>query len=221
MGLKLEDKFVVAAGIEPTWAMLLDLSRVASCLPGATVEPGAEEHAYRGSMRVKFGPVTVDYKGTALLEHVDEAERVVVVAVDGKETRGQGSASARIRNRLVAEGGATRVHVETELSVTGRPAQFGRGIMQDVAAQILGEFAGRLSELLGETAAVESEEAPGESRPVVEAAAPSPPERFEQPAALDLSRAVGGALAGRIARSFGLAAAILLVLRLLRRRPSR
>src|SRR5436190_23880312 len=108
MALKLENEFVVTAGIEPTWAMLLDLGRVAPCLPGAAVEPGEQAGSYRGSMRVKLGPVTVDYKGTAQLEDIDERARTVVVAVEGKETRGQGSASARIRNSLIAEGDSTR-----------------------------------------------------------------------------------------------------------------
>jgi len=217
MALKLENEFVVAAGIEPTWAMLLDLSRVASCLPGATVEPGESEGSYRGSMRVKFGPVTVDYKGTAQIEQVDEAGRTVVVTVEGKETRGQGSASARIRNRLTAEDDTTRVQVETELSVTGRPAQFGRGIMQDVSAQILNEFATRLSKLLGEAGA-QPDEAPA-SQP--ETAAPAPETRAEPAPALDLTHAIRGALAGRIARALGIVALAGFFARLVRRRRRR
>jgi carbon monoxide dehydrogenase subunit G len=222
MALKLENEFVVAAGIEPMWAMLLDLSRVAPCLPGATIEPGDAEGSYRGSMRVKFGPVTVDYKGTAQLEQVDEAERVVIVAVEGKETRGQGSASARIRNQLVAEGDSTRVRVETELSVTGRPAQFGRGIMQDVSAQILNEFAGRLSKLLSEPAAPEADP-PAASPPDSAALPPERPAPSPESAepALDLTRAVRGALVGRLARSLGIVAVAGLFVRLLRRRRRR
>jgi carbon monoxide dehydrogenase subunit G len=207
MPLKLENEFVVAAGIEPTWSILLDLSQVAPCLPGATVEPGEPEGSYRGSMRVKLGPVTVDYKGTAQLEHVDEAERVVVVAVEGKETRGQGSASATIRNHLIAEGDTTRVRVETELNVTGRPAQFGRGIMQDVSAHILGEFAACLSKLLSESGAT-----PATPQ------TPTPSAEVVQPAsALDVTRAVRGALVGRITRSLGIAAATRFVVSLARR----
>jgi len=148
MALKLENEFVVVAPVEPTWRTLLDLERVAGCLPGATIQRTEEPGTYAGSMRVKLGPVSMSYRGTAKLESVDEAAHTAVIAVQGKETRGQGSASATIRNHLVDEGGATRVHVETELSVTGRPAQFGRGIMQDVAASMLADFARRLSELL-------------------------------------------------------------------------
>src|SRR5436309_1789608 len=111
MALKLENEFVVAAGIEPTWAMLLDLSRVSDCLPGAKVEPGEDDGVYRGTMRVKLGPVTVDYAGTAELTDVDESARRVVVLVEGRETRGQGTASARITSTLTPRGDATHVAV--------------------------------------------------------------------------------------------------------------
>ena len=150
MALKLENEFVVQAPVEPTWETLLDLERVAGCLPGATIEASPEQGTYDGSMRVKLGPVSLSYKGTARLELVDDATHTAVFAVQGREARGQGSASATIRNRLVPADGATRVLVETELSVTGRPAQFGRGIMQDVAASMLTDFAGCLSRLLAQ-----------------------------------------------------------------------
>jgi len=175
MALTLENEFVVAAGIEPTWRLLLDLERVSGCLPGATVEPGGEDGQLLGTMRVKLGPIAMTYKGTARLDAVDEAARTAVVAVEGKETKGQGSASARIRSTLAPEGEATRVRVETELNVTGRPAQFGRGIMQDVAAKMLADFADCLSRTLAD--------AP-------EAEAPAP--------ALDLAPAVGGVVADRL-----------------------
>src|SRR5690242_7333674 len=109
MALTLENEFVVSAGLEPTWRLLVDLERVSRCLPGAAVEPGGEEGQLLGTMRVKLGPIAMTYKGTARLDEVDEPGRTAVVAVDGKETKGQGSASARIRSTLVPEGSATRV----------------------------------------------------------------------------------------------------------------
>lgn len=157
MTLRLENEFVVQAPIETTWKILLDLEQVAGCLPGATIEAGAEQGTYDGSMRVKLGPVSLSYKGTARIELIDDDTHTAIFAVRGKEARGQGSASATLRNRLVPADGATRVVVETELSVTGRPAQFGRGIMQDVAASMLTDFAGCLSKLL---AAEQSNAAP-------------------------------------------------------------
>lgn len=194
MALKFENEFVVDAPVEPTWRTLLDLPRVARCLPGATIEPVSEDGSYPGSMRVKVGPVTIDYQGVARLREVDEAARVAVFNVQGKELRGQGSASATIRNSLAAEGDSTRVKVETELSVTGRPAQFGRGIMQDVAGSMLADFARALSEMMagGETIA-----------------ATTGAEREPKPAGqetLDLTGHVGGVLRQRLAKWTGFAA---------------
>jgi carbon monoxide dehydrogenase subunit G len=191
--LKFENEFAVAAPLERTWTTLLDLQRVAQCLPGATIQPASADGSYEGSMRVKVGPVTIDYKGVARLTEVDEAAHVAVFNVQGKELRGQGTASATIRNSLVAEDGTTRVLVETELSVTGRPAQFGRGIMQDVAGSMLDDFAKSLFELLA------ADEAPADEAPAVE---PAPVQRE----ALDLGGHVGGVLRHRLARWTGLAA---------------
>src|SRR5713101_9764326 len=100
MALKLENEFVVDAPVEPTWRTLLDLQRVARCLPGTTIEPADEPGEFRGTMRVKLGPITLDYKGIARVETAEESSRVAVFAVQGKEARGQGSASATISNRL-------------------------------------------------------------------------------------------------------------------------
>jgi carbon monoxide dehydrogenase subunit G len=160
VALKLENEFVVNAPVEATWKTLLDLQRVAGCLPGATIEAPDAEGTYAGAMRVKVGPVSMNYAGTARLEDVDESAHTAVFTVKGKETRGQGSATARIRNRLVPEGEGTRVVVETELSVTGRPAQFGRGIMQDVASSMLDDFARCLSTLMAASAEAVEPEAP-------------------------------------------------------------
>src|ERR671932_337303 len=209
MALTLENEFVVAAPVEPTWRLLLDLERVATCLPGAAVEPGPEDGTLLGTMRVKLGPVTMDYKGTARLEEVDDQARTAVFAVDGKETRGQGFASARIRNTILDEGGSTRVHVETQLNVTGRPAQFGRGIMQDVAARMLADFAGCLSKTLV------PEQPPEDTAPREQV------QEQEPPPALDLLPAVRGAFAGRVLKALGVAAAAALLRTFVRRRRRR
>ncbi len=191
MALVLENEFVVAASVDATWQTLLDLERVSRCLPGATIGAPEPDGAFPGTMRVKLGPVTMDYKGAARLEDVDEAARVAVFGVTAREVRGQGTASARISNSLSAENGATRVAVVTELNVTGRPAQFGRGIMQDVAASMLDDFARSLSELM----AADGAEAG--------AAAAESPRAAET---LNLTGAVGGVLRGRLARWTGVVA---------------
>ena len=194
MALKLENEFVVEAPVESTWQTLLDLQRVAGCLPGATIEAPDADGTYAGSMRVKVGPVSMNYAGTARLEDVDEGAHTAVFAVKGKETRGQGSATATIRNRLVPEGEGTRVVVETELSVTGRPAQFGRGIMQDVASSMLGDFARCLSALMS---------ASDSAGPSGTAAARPAAGEAEQPRELAVGGHLWKAMIGRVRAFFG------------------
>jgi uncharacterized protein len=111
-------------------------------------------------MRVRVGPVGVQYRGVARVASVDRAARRAVFHIEGRETRGQGSASATISNELSQEDGSTRVHVATDLSVTGRPAQFGRGVMQEVAAAILADFALGLSRMLAEENSEKADEQP-------------------------------------------------------------
>jgi carbon monoxide dehydrogenase subunit G len=152
--MKLRNEFDVGVGLERTWATLLDVPRVARALPGATIEPEAEGGGYRGRMKVKLGPVVTDYTGTARVQDADEDDRVASFRVEGREARGQGSAAATITTRLAATHGGTRVVVETDLQITGRQAQLGRNLMEDVAGSMLGEFATRLeAELRGEPAA--------------------------------------------------------------------
>lgn len=149
--MRLRNEFVVGAPLERAWATLLDVPRVTRALPGATIDPEPEGGAWRGRMKVKLGPVTTEYTGTARVQDVDEDDRVASYRVEGREVRGQGSAAATITTRLSAEDGGTRVVVETDMQVTGRQAQLGRGLMEDVAGAILGDFAGRLErELSGE-----------------------------------------------------------------------
>jgi uncharacterized protein len=149
--MKLRNEVVVAAPLEETWRTLLDVARVVRALPGASIEADSVEGVYRGSMRVKLGPVTAEYTGAATLEDADEDERVATFRVQGREARGHGTATATITNRLVPEvAGGTRVIVETELDITGKAAQFGRGILEDVSSRLLDQFASRLeAEVLG------------------------------------------------------------------------
>jgi uncharacterized protein len=197
MALRLENDFVVAAPIDRVWTVLLDLERVAGCLPGATITRSDEPNTYLGAMRVKLGPVTMDYKGKAMLGTVDDAGRTAVFTVEGKEARGQGTASATITNRLVEQDGGTKVVVETELSITGRAAQFGRGIMQDVASAMLTDFATCLSGMITSAepaAAADGPAAAGEPAPGATAPAPSP----QDPQALKVGGIVGRVLLGRL-----------------------
>ena len=152
--MRLRNAFEVGVAPERTWATLLDVPRVARSLPGASIEPGAEGGAWRGTMKVRLGPVTTEYAGTARLQDVDEDERVAGYRVEGREVRGQGSAAATITVQLAAADGGTRVVVDTDMQVTGRQVQLGRGLMEGVAGAILGDFAVRLErELRGEDTA--------------------------------------------------------------------
>jgi carbon monoxide dehydrogenase subunit G len=162
--MKLTNEFEVAAPVERTWATLLDVPRVARALPGAAIEPEAADGAWRGTMKLKLGPVTTEYAGTARVQDVDEDERVASFHVQGREARGQGTAAATITSRVAPAGEGTRVVVETQLQVTGRQAQLGRGLMEDVAGAILAEFATRLErELRGEPAVAAADGAGGEA----------------------------------------------------------
>lgn len=155
--MKLRNEFDVGVPPERTWATLLDLPGVARALPGATIDPDPAGGAWRGTMKIKLGPVTTEYAGSARVQDIDEDDRVASFRVEGREIRGQGSAAATITTRLADHAGGTHVVVETDLRVTGRQAQLGRGLMEDVAGAILGEFAGRLErDLLGEGASEES-----------------------------------------------------------------
>jgi carbon monoxide dehydrogenase subunit G len=146
--VKLSNEFTVGVPIERAWETLLDIERVAGFLPGAKIESSPEQDVYRGSMRVKVGPMVVNYQGTARLVQADESQHTADIAVEARDTKGQGTASATIRNRLVPDSGGTRVIAETDLSITGRQAQFGRGIMQDVAGRMLNDFARRFEQYL-------------------------------------------------------------------------
>jgi carbon monoxide dehydrogenase subunit G len=144
--MKLENEFSVAASIEDTWGTLLDIERVARCLPGATIEAGDEDGVYHGAMKMKLGPMNVQYKGTAKLQDVDEDTHTASIAVQAREAKGQGTAAAIISNHLEQVNGKTRVVAVTDLKITGRQAQFGRGIMEDVATSMMKQFATRLEE---------------------------------------------------------------------------
>jgi uncharacterized protein len=142
--MQLRNEALVAAPLDETWRALLDVPRVARALPGATIEPEGVEGGYRGALKVKLGPVTMEYEGVARLLDVDEDDHVATFHLQGRETRGPGGATATITNRLADENGSTRVVVETDVAVTGRAAQFGRGLMEDVAGRMIEQFATRL-----------------------------------------------------------------------------
>jgi uncharacterized protein len=148
----LSDEFTVDAPIDQIWRTMMDVERVAACLPGAKIEPVGEDGTHRGALKVKVGPVTMSYEGTVRLEDVDDANWTLSYHASAREASGTGSAAATIRARLTPGNGdaRTRVDVETDLNVTGRAAQFGRGIMHSVASKMIGAFADELQKLIAE-----------------------------------------------------------------------
>jgi uncharacterized protein len=146
--MKLANEFTVGADVETVWRTLLDMEGVAGCLPGATIEATDEEDTYSGSMKVKIGPMTVAYEGTATLAEVDEAAHRAVISLRAREAKGQGTALATITNVVEEIDDGTRVRAETDLHITGPQARFGRGVMEDVAGRVLGEFSERLERQL-------------------------------------------------------------------------
>lgn len=184
--MKLEHEFTVAAPIDETWNALLDVQRVATCLPGATVRPAAQEGAYDGRMKLKLGPMTAEYKGTLRMEEIDEASRSAVMHIQAKELKGQGGAAARMESRLAPEDdGRTRVVVGTDLEVSGRIAQLGRGMMENVADRLLGDFAQRLERELAAGRDGEPTAATG----MAAVASEPPPRQTTGPAALSTPEA--------------------------------
>ncbi|YCK42452.1 SRPBCC family protein [Actinomadura sp. ATCC 39365] len=149
MAMRFEHEFTVPVPVEQAWAVLLDVERVAPCLPGATLDI-FEGDEFTGRMKVKVGPITVTYRGSARFEDVDKDAHTLTIQASGKEARGSGTASATVRARMAPAAEGTSVAVETTFNVTGRPAQFGRGVMAEVGAKLIDRFAGNLAQLLSE-----------------------------------------------------------------------
>ncbi|HEY6279867.1 MAG TPA: DNA-directed RNA polymerase subunit alpha C-terminal domain-containing protein [Streptosporangiaceae bacterium] len=142
--MELEHSFTIPVSPERAWQVLLDVEQVAPCMPGATVD-SVDGDVVTGRIKVKVGPVALTYSGSARFTERDEQARSVTLEASGKETRGSGTASATVRSSLQDEGGQTRVTVHTTMSVTGRPAQFGRGVMTEVGGRIIEKFAANLA----------------------------------------------------------------------------
>ncbi len=147
--MDLENSFTVPADVETAWKTLLDVEAITPCMPGATLE-SVNGDEFTGNVKVKLGPVSMVYGGQARFVSKDHATHTAIIEGTGKESRGTGTAKANVTTKLVAEGPmVTRVDVTTELIITGKAAQFGRGVMQDVAGRLVTQFAGNLEQLIG------------------------------------------------------------------------
>lgn len=235
--MELSHRFTVPVGVEETWAHFNDIASVAECFPGAQVTE-ADEESFAGSVKVKLGPIALQYNGSGTFVEKDAEAHRFVVDAKGKDKRGNGTAGAKVTVSMTGSGTSTDVAVETDLAITGKPAQFGRGVMQDVSDKLLGQFVTCLEQRLAAPAEPEAVEPPevdpvaagasagvDEPSPVAQdapppprPAAPKPPPPPPPAEALDL----GSAVLPVLARSYwkqALAAVVglALVRRLLRR----
>ncbi|MFI5541789.1 SRPBCC family protein [Nocardia sp. NPDC051900] len=148
--MKIENSFIVPGGVEEAWSVLLDIERIASCMPGAHLDR-VDGDEFTGTVRVKLGPVALAYQGSARFTEKDADGRRVVIEGRGRDARGNSTAKATITAMLAAQSGETKVQVLTDLDITGKPAQFGRGVIVDVSNKLIGQFADRLAiELAGD-----------------------------------------------------------------------
>jgi carbon monoxide dehydrogenase subunit G len=180
--MELDHEFTVPVPVDQAWPVLLDVERIAPCLPGATLD-SVDGDEFTGRLKVKLGAMTITYKGSARIASQDESAHTVTIEGTGKEARGSGTASATVQAQMHDEGEQTRVTVHTKLNVTGRPAQFGRNILSEVGGKLIDRFAGNLEKEITreESPAEASAVAPETEAPAEEAAAPEAPAETPAP----------------------------------------
>src|SRR6201987_5973931 len=190
MAIELDNSFTVPVPPEQAWDVLLDVERIAPCMPGASVLTISDDgNETEGQVKVKLGPLSLSYKGTAKFTEKDQANRTIAIDATGKETRGAGTASANVQATLkpAEAAGSTLVAIHTSLNVTGRPAQFGRSLLPEVSGKLIAQFASNLEALIASdnaTAATEETASPeadgtaadssGEAKPPAAKPAPAP-----------------------------------------------
>lgn len=189
--VELEHSFTVPADIDTAWNTLLDVERIAMCMPGATLI-SVEGDTFKGEVKIKLGPVTMVFGGTASFVDKDVANHRLVINASGSETKGTSTAQATVTTQLIAESPTlTRVDVNTDLAITGKPAQFGRGVMSDVAGRIIGQFAGNLEGVVA--AGSGTSNATSSDSSATSAAMPAPAAD-----AIDMMEVAGGAVAKKL-----------------------
>jgi len=212
MAIELDNSFTVPVPPEQAWDVLLDVERIAPCMPGASVT-SVDGDEIAGQVKVKLGPLSLSYKGTAKFTEKDQASHTIAIQASGKETRGAGTASATVNAGLkpADNEGETVVSIHTSLNVTGRPAQFGRSLLPEVSGKLIDQFAANLAALIKSSGA-EAESAPPESAPgsgtteaggdavttAVAATPAQPVAQLQHEDSLNLIKLVGGPLMKRV-----------------------
>ncbi|WP_427170978.1 SRPBCC family protein [Arthrobacter sp. 92] len=232
--MELKHRFVVPTSLEDTWHSFNQLEDIAPCFPGATLTSVNGEQ-FTGTVKVKLGPIAMIYTGTGEFLERNQETHTVVISATGKDKRGNGTAGATVTAVLAPDGDGTSVDVTTDMNVTGKPAQFGRGVIQDISDKLLGQFVQCVIGKAGDGAAgAVAPAGPGAHGPVATAepasavpaasaarppAAPVPRTPSAPAAELDLGSAAGPALIRRFGPAALCAAALALAIWLLRRRP--
>ena len=182
--MELTHRFTVPVPIEEAWAHFNDISSVAECFPGATVT-SADDDSFAGSVKVKLGPIALVYNGSGSFTEKDDTAYRFVVDAKGKDKRGNGTAGAVVSMAMREAGSSTDVEVVTDLAITGKPAQFGRGVMQDVSDKLLGQFVACLEQRFASPLVEEGRQGPSRDPVTVETPEPTPPAAEPDPTLTD------------------------------------
>jgi uncharacterized protein len=195
--MNIQDEFRVDVPVEEAWQVLLDVERIAPCMPGAQLQE-IDGDEFRGIVKIKVGPITAQYKGAARLTEVDDANHRAVIRAEGRDTRGQGNASATVTAALEPDGNGTRVHIESDVTITGKVSQFGRGVIADVSSKLLTQFVDCLER---EVLSAPGGQPPAPATPTVRSESPSVgPRTVDAPEAepVDLLRTAGAPVLKRL-----------------------
>ncbi len=171
--MRITNQFTVSAPVDKAWEVLTDLEGLAPCLPGAMLT-GKQGDDYLGKVKIKIGPVTSEFNGTARFAELDPTSHRAVIDAKGRDTKGAGNASALVSARLEDHGSSTIVHVDTDMKIAGKLAQFGSGMIQQVSEKLLGEFANRLEAKLTATGATTTDAASAVATTATSPSAPLP-----------------------------------------------
>ncbi len=195
--MKIENEFRVDAPLELAWAILTDIPLIAPCMPGAKLTSVADDD-YKGTIKIKVGPVTAEYAGTAGFLSRDDTTHRAELCAKGRDSRGSGNAEAVIVAQLEADGNATMVSINTDLKVAGKVAQFGRGVMVDVSKKLVGQFVGCLEEKIREEQSGAVADPDARAGAATSAASMAAAKDSDEVEALDLMAVAGGAMLKRL-----------------------
>ena len=196
--MKFENAFTVDAPVDEVWLTLLDVERVAPCMPGAEVTERIGDDAYKDSVKVKVGPMSMTYRGEVQIVDRDEQERRATMHVKAKEARGQGTADADVQMSLAEEAGGTHATIETEVQMSGRVAAMGQSVIGDVSAKLIETFAANLAAMLSHGAAPETDSSDAAAAGDV-ASAEAPRQASSPQSALPAGKIAASVVAGRLA----------------------